>query len=116
MNKESDRIAKELAREAAREAARAREQELAQEKTRKREEQRRAKVRVKYEDKHKGKSIYNVVIITQLEYNTDDAPDEKKLAEDIGRTIKKWADQKRFTGIDPKEPVPELVSLDVDIQ
>lgn len=112
VNKESDRIAKELARE----AARARKQELAQEKAREREEQRRAKVKVKYENKHKGKSIYNVVIIAQLEYKADEAPDEKKLAEDIGRTIKKWADQKRFYGIDPKEPVPELVSLDVDIQ
>ena len=71
---------------------------------------------MKYEDKHKGKSIYNVVIIAQLEYKADEAPDEKKLAEDIGRTIKKWADQKRFYSIDPKEPVPELVSLDVDIQ
>ncbi len=112
VNKDADRIAKELARE----AARARKQELAQEKARKREEQGRAKVKVKYEDKHKEKSIYNVVIIVQLEYKADDAPDEKKLAEDIGRTIKKWADRKRFTGIDPKEPVPELVSLDVDIQ
>ena len=100
----------------AREAARARKQELAQEKAREREEQGRAKVKVEYEDKHKGKSIYSVVIIAQLEYKDDEAPDEKKLAEDIGRTIKKWADQKRFTGIDPKEPVPELVSLDVDIQ
>ena len=112
MNKESDRIAKELARE----ASMTRKRELALEKIREREEQKRAKMQAKYEDKHKGKSIYSVVIIAQLEYKTDDAPDEKKLAEDIGRTIKKWADQKRFTGIDPKEPVPELVSLDVDIQ
>ena len=112
VNNDADRIVKEIARQAARD----RKQELAQEKAREREEQRRAKVKAKYEEKQKGKSIYNVVIIAQLEYNTDDAPDEKKLAEDIGRTIKKWADQKRFTSIDPKEPVPELVSLDVDIQ
>ena len=112
VNNDADRIVKEIARQAARD----RKQELAQEKAREREEQRRAKVKAKYEEKQKGKSIYNVVIIAQLEYNTDDAPDEKKLAEDIGRTIKKWADQKRFTGIDPREPVPELVSLDVDIQ
>ena len=112
VNKESDRIAKELAKQ----ASEARKQELAQEKAREREEQRIAKAKVKYEAKHKGKSIYNVVIIAQLEYKADDTPDEKKLAEDIGRTIKKWADQKRFYGIDPKEPVPELVSLDVDIQ
>ncbi len=112
VNNDADRIAKELAKE----ASRARKLELAQEKAREREEQKRAREKVKYEEKQKSKSIYNVVIIAQLEYNTDDAPDEKKLAEDIGRTIKKWADQKRFTGIDPKEPVPELVSLDVDIQ
>ena len=112
VNNDADRIVKEIARQAARD----RKQELAQEKAREREEQRRAREKAKYEEKQKRKSIYNVVIIAQLEYNTDDAPDEKKLAEDIGRTIKKWADQKRFTGIDPKEPVPELVSLDVDIQ
>ena len=112
VNNDADRIVKEIARQAARD----RKQELAQEKAREREKQRRAREKAKYEEKQKGKSIYNVVIIAQLEYNTDDAPDEKKLAEDIGRTIKKWADQKRFTGIDPKEPVPELVSLDVDIQ
>ena len=112
VNNDADRIVKEIARQAARD----RKQELAQEKAREREEQRRAREKAKHEEKQKRKSIYNVVIIAQLEYNTDDAPDEKKLAEDIGRTIKKWADQKRFTGIDPKEPVPELVSLDVDIQ
>ena len=112
VNNDADRIVKEIARQAARD----RKQELAQEKAREREEQRRAREKAKYKEKQKRKSIYNVVIIAQLEYNTDDAPDEKKLAEDIGRTIKKWADQKRFTGIDPKEPVPELVSLDVDIQ
>ena len=112
MNKESDRIIKELAKQ----ASKARKEELALAKAREREEQRIAKVKAKHEDKHTEKSIYNVVIIAQLEYKADDAPDEKKLAEDIGRTIKKWADQKRFTSIDPKEPVPELVSLDVDIQ
>ena len=112
MNREFDGIAKKLAEE----ASRARKEELAQGKAREKEAKRIAKAQAKDEDKHKGKSIYNVVIIAQLEYNTDDAPDEKQLAEDIGRTIKKWADQKRFTGIDPKEPVPELVSLDVDVQ
>ena len=112
MDNEIDKIAKALARD----AARARRQELAEDKARGREEQRRAKGKVRREDKQKGKSIYNVVIIAQLEYKADDAPDEKKLAEDIGRTIQKWAEQKRFTGIDPREPVPELVALDVDIQ
>ena len=112
VNNDADRIVKEIVSQADRD----RKQELAQEKAREREKQRRAIEKAKYEEKQKRKSIYNVVIIAQLEYNTDDAPDEKKLAEDIGRTIKKWADQKRFTGIDPKEPVPELVSLDVDIQ
>ena len=112
MDNEIDKIAKALARD----AARARRQELAEGKARGREEQRKAKEKVKLERKREGKSIYNVVIIAQLEYKADDAPDEKKLAEDIGRTIQKWAEQKRFTGIDPKEPVPELVALDVDIQ
>ena len=108
VNNDADRIVKEIAKQAARD----RKQEMAQEM----EGQRRTKIPAKYEDKHKGKSIYNVVIIVQLEYKADDAPNEKKLAEDIGHTIKKWADRKRFTGIDPREPVPELVSLDVDIQ
>lgn len=112
VNNDADRIVKGITKK----AARARKEELALEKVRERKEQRRVKTEVNYKDKHKGKSIYSVVIITQLEYKADEAPDEKKLAEDIGRTIKKWADQKRFTGIDPKEPVPELVSLDVDIQ
>ena len=114
MDKDTDRIVRELAKQ----AARARKEELAQEKAREREERRiaKAEAKTKYEDKHKGKSIYNVVIVAQLEYKADDAPDEKKLAEDIGRTIQKWAEQKRFTGIDPREPVPELVALDVDIQ
>ena len=112
MDKDSDRIINQLAAE----ASIAKKRELARERARERGEQKRAKAEVKYEEKHKGKSLYNVVIIAQLEYKDDDAPDEKKLAEDIGRTMQKWAEQKRFTGIDPREPVPELVALDVDIQ
>ena len=111
MNRDFDRISKKLAEQ----ASRARKEELEQEQTREKEAKRLAKAQTNRENKDTGKSIYNVVIIAQLEYQTDHAPNEKKLAEDIGHTIIKWADQKRFTGIDPKEPVPKLISLDVDI-
>jgi len=112
MDRDMDRIASQLAKQAKRE----RKQELAQEKAMKKEERRIAEPKAKQEGTQAGKSLYNVVVIAKFEYKEGEAPDEKKLAEDIARTIIKWADQKKIISIDPKEPVPELVSLDVDVQ
>ena len=112
MNDDFDEITTRLAREAKIE----KKQELALEKEIEKEQRRQAAIEPQFEAQQPGKSIYSVVVVAKFEYNEGQSPDEKKLAEDIGRTIKKWAEQKRFTGIDPKEPVPELVALDVDIQ
>ena len=112
MSEDFDRISKNLVRQAKRQ----RKQELALEKAREKEERKIARVEGKLEDKKPGKSLYNVVLIAKLEYKEGEAPDEKKLAEDVARTFIKWAGQKKIISIDPKEPVPELVSLDVDVQ
>jgi hypothetical protein len=82
-------------------AIREREQELAQEKAR---------------SKQKQSTSYTAVIIAKLEYEGADIPSKEKLAEDLGHTIMKWADQKGFYGISPKEPIPKLISVDVDIK
>jgi len=82
-------------------AIREREQELEQEKAR---------------SKQKGSTSYTAIIIAKLEYDGADIPSKEKLAEDLGRTIMKWADQKGFYGISPKEPIPKLISVDVDIK
>ena len=66
--------------------------------------------------KQKGSELYTAVIIARLEYKSGDAPGTRKLADELRQTINKWVSQKGFTGIDPQEPVPRLVSLDVDIQ
>ena len=106
------RISKNLVRQAKRE----KKQELALDKAREREERKIARAETEQEVNQPGKSLYSVVLIAKLEYKEDEAPDEKKLAEDVARTFIKWADQKKILSIDPQEPVPELVSLDVDVQ
>ena len=78
-------------------------QELAQEKARSKQ-------------KEKESTSYTAVIIAKLEYDGADIPSKEKLAEDLGRTIMKWADQKAFYGISPKEAIPRLISVDVDIK
>ena len=112
MSGDFDRISKDLVKQAERE----KKQELALEKARKKEAREIARAEAIQEVKQPGKSLYNVVVIAKLEYKDDEAPDEKKLAEDIARTLIKWADQKKILSVDPQEPVPELVSLDVDVQ
>ncbi|MFC2072647.1 hypothetical protein ACFLUU_08140 [Chloroflexota bacterium] len=59
---------------------------------------------------------YTAIIIAKLEYDGVDLLSKEQLAEDLGRTIEKWADQKGFYGISPKEPIPKLISVDVDIK
>ena len=95
-----------------------RKQESAQEKGKKIEARRIAKTESKLRSKQKDKesTLYTVVIITKLEYDGANIPNKEQLAEDLGRNIMKWADQKGFYGISPKEPIPKLISVDVDIK
>ena len=99
-------------------AVQERRQKLAEEKAREREAQRITKAGPKGrpKQKEKGTTSYTAVIIAELEYGGDNTPTKEQLAKDLGRTIIKWASQKGFTGIDPEEPVPKLVSVDVDVQ
>ena len=112
MNDDLDKITTRLARE----AKIGKKQELALEKEIEREQRRQAAIEPQFEATQPGKSIYSVVVVAKFEYNEGQSPDEKKLAEDVARTLIKWAEQKSIISIDPKEPVPELVSLDVDVQ
>ncbi len=111
-----NRVLKDIAKQ----AERARKEQLAEEKAREREAIRYAKAVAKWEvtekTKQKGSASYTAVIIARLEYKGGDAPNTRQLADDLRQTINKWVSQKGFTGIDPQEPVPKLVSLDVDIQ
>ncbi len=95
-----------------------RKRELVQEKARKREARRTTKTesKVRLKQKEKESTTYTAVIITKLEYDGPDIPSEEQLAEDLGRTIMKWAEQKSFYAISPQEPIPKLISVDVDIR
>ena len=93
-----------------------RKQELAQEKARKREARRTAKIESDARSKQKESTTYTVVIITKLEYDGADIPSKEQLAEDLGSTIMKWADQKSFYAISSKGSIPKLISVDVDIK
>ena len=112
-----DDFQKEIRRVTTR-ATRERKQELAQEKVRRREARKRAKTESEARSKQKEEESthYTAVIIADLEYDNSDIPSKEQLAEDLGRTIMKWADQKGFYGISPKEPIPKLISVDVDIK
>ena len=95
-----------------------RKQELSQEKVRKREARRTAKTKseVRSNQKEKKSTPYTAVIIAKLEYEGAGAPSKEQLAEDLGSIIIKWADKKGFYAINPKEPIPKLISVDVDIK
>ena len=97
-------------------AVQAKEQELADGKARERELQRIAKTESKTRPKQKDSTSYTAVVIAKLEYEGDNTPTKKQLAEDLGRIIMKWVNQKGFYAINPKEPVPKLVSVEVDVQ
>ena len=111
-----NRVLKDIARQ----AERARKEQLAEEKAREKEAIKYAEEVAKREAidkaKQKGSESYTAVIIARLEYKSGDAPNTRQLADDLRQTINRWVSQKGFTGIDPQEPVPRLVSLDVDIQ
>jgi hypothetical protein len=66
--------------------------------------------------KEKESKSYTAIIIAKLQYDETDIPSKEKLAEDLGSIIMKWADQKGFYGISPKEPIPKLISVEVDIK
>jgi hypothetical protein len=97
-------------------AVQAKKQELLEEKAREREKQRITKTGSKTRSKQKDSTSYTAVIIAKLEYEGDNTPTNKQLAEDLGRIIMKWASQKGFYSINPKESVPKLVSVEVDVQ
>ena len=111
-----DRVLKDIAKQ----AERARKQQIAEEKTREKEAIRYTEEVAKREAidkaKQKGGESYTAVIIARLEYKMGDAPSTRQLADELRQTINKWVSQKGFSGIDPQEPVPKLVSMDVDIQ
>lgn len=97
-------------------AIQARKQELAEEKAKEKEIQRITKTKSKAKPKQKDSTSYTAVIIAKLEYDGDNTPTQKQLAEDLGRIIMKWVSQKGFYAINPKEPVPKLISVEVDVQ
>jgi len=71
---------------------------------------------VKSKPKETENTSYTAVIIVRLEYEGNKVPEKERLAEDLGNTIIKWTDQKGFYGISPKESVPRLISVNVDIE
>ena len=93
-----------------------RKQKLTQEKASKREARRAAKIETEAKSKQKESMTYTAVIIAKLEYEGTNVPSKEQLAEDLGLTVMKWADQKDFYSISPKEPIPKLISVDVDIK
>ena len=95
-----------------------RKQEITQEKARKNEARRIDKTKSEEGSKQKEKesTSYTAVIIAKLEYEGACAPSKEQLAEDLGNIIIKWADKKGFYAINPKEPIPKLISVDVDIK
>ena len=111
-----NRVLKNIARQ----AERARKEQLAEEKAREKESikyaQEVAKREATEKAKQKGSESYTAVIIARLEYKGGDAPTTRQLADELRQTINRWVSQKGFSGIDPQEPVPKLVSLDVDIR
>ena len=93
-----------------------RKQELTQEKAMRREESKAAQTEYNLRSKQEKESTpYTAVIIANLEYEGTNIPSREQLAEDLGRNIMKWVDQKGFYGINPQEPIPKLISVDVDI-
>lgn len=92
-----------------------RKQELAQEKEKGKEERRTAKMKSEVRSKEKEKEItpYTALIVAKLEYEGAFVPSKEQLAEDLGAIVVKWFDQKNFYALNPKEPVPKLISIDV---
>ena len=79
-------------------------------------EQESVQEKAKSKQKRKESTSYTAIIIAKLEYDGADIPSKEQLAEELGRTIMKWADHKSFYSISPKESIPKLTSIDVDIK
>ncbi len=67
-------------------------------------------------EKKARKSSFAAVIIIKVDYQGDNIPAKEQLAEELGRIIINWADQKKFYAISQKESVPELISIDIDVK
>jgi hypothetical protein len=82
------------------------------------QEKKREQVQEKTKEKtsQKESMSYTAIIVATLEYEGANAPAKEQLAEELGRTIIKWVDQKGFYGISSRESVPKLISIDVDIK
>ena len=114
VEKDFDRKIKEIAER----AKQARKQEPADKKVREKEEKAQgiANAESKASPKQKESTLFTAVIITRLEYEGVNTPSREQLAEDLGTTIMKWVNEKGFYAISSKEPVPKLVSIDVDVK
>ena len=99
-------------------AKRVRKQELADNKVREKEAkaQEMASAESKVSAKQTETTLFTAVIISRLEYEGANTPTREQLAEDLGTAVMKWVDQKRFYAIESKEPIPKLVSIDVNIK
>jgi len=93
-------------------------QKLQKDKGREKETPQTSNSGAKVNSKQKAKvpASYTAVIVAKLEYDGAETLNKEKLAEELGLIIMKWADQKGFYNISPKESIPKLISVDVDIQ
>ena len=114
VEKDFDKRVKDIAERAKRE----KRQELADKRVREKEEktQKIANTDFQASPKYEESTLFTVAIVTRLEYEGVNTPSREQLAEDLGTTIIKWVNQKSFYAIESKEPVPKLVSIDVDIK
>ena len=64
---------------------------------------------------YKESRTYTAVIVARFEYIGGNLPEREQLANDLGTTIIKWADQKSSHAVKNNEPIPELVSTEVYI-
>ena len=108
--KEIDKITKR--------AVRAKRRELAEEKIREKETEpvTMQAPRLSSIQEERKSTTFTVVIVAKLEYDGDNIPSKEQLAEDIGNTVIKWVNQKDFYAITPKDAVPRLISVDVDVK
>jgi FtsZ-interacting cell division protein ZipA len=103
-----------------------RKQEIVEEKAKKKEEKVKKTKEEKIvkpdsksspkEVKRERKTSYTTVIMLKVEYEGGNVPTREQLAEELGRTIINWAEQKKFYAISQKDPAPELISVDIDVQ
>lgn len=105
-------------KEIAEKAKRAKRQELADKRAREKEERAQKIASTEHQETSEQveSTLFTAVIITRLEYEGFNPPSKEQLAEELGTTIMRWANQKSFYAIESKEAAPKLVSIDVDIK